>query len=86
MTRYTSRIQEDQSRSVYAIVLKWPVGNVLTLGSPIISPYTKVSMLGYDVLDWSANVPQGINVVFPNLTPNFNLPWAWVLKMENLSN
>lgn len=82
---YTAQVNEDQIIVAYAIVLDWPSDNILSLGSPISTENTVVTMLGYsDPLTWSAIGGQGISVQFPNLVPN-QLPWAWVLKLEGLS-
>lgn len=82
---YTS----DGDDAVYAIVLKWPTAQALFLGAPTATKETKVSMLGLDHhenLSWQPILSglSGITVQFPILNSPNKLPWAWVLKMENL--
>ena len=46
--RYTARknAKSTNGYDVYAIVLDWPDGNILNLGSPITTPSTNVTLLG----------------------------------------
>ena len=80
--RYTSKAD-----AVYAIVLEWPATDQLTLGAPMASNYTQVTMLGYEgKFVWKpAGDKGGIIVNFPAIAIN-ELPskWAWVLKLENI--
>lgn len=87
---YTSKASTSAKNYIYAIVLKWPQKNSLILGAPITTPGTQVSMLGYSgqSFTWkSGEGGKGINIIFPTISVN-DLPnlWAWVLKLENLSN
>ena len=70
-------------------MLEWPAQNILTLGAPQPTSNTKISMLGYDdSFLWNKHSSSGgIDIIFPFIPPN-KLPstWAWVLKLENLSN
>ncbi|KAL9983927.1 hypothetical protein ACROYT_G006173 [Oculina patagonica] len=79
---YTSKAD-----AVYAIVLEWPATDQLTLGAPMSSNYTQVTMLGYDgKFVWKpAGDKGGMIVNFPAIAIN-KLPskWAWVLKLENI--
>ena len=73
--------------AVYAIVLKWPKGGSITLGSPFPSTQTTtVSMLGYNSgakFSWKPSGSQGMVITIP---PIYDLPcqWAWVFKLEGL--
>jgi hypothetical protein len=61
---------------------------VLTLGAPVPSSTTVVSMLGYSSnLDWKPSTKGGIDISIPALTFS-QLPCrdAWVLKLEGLKN
>ncbi|XP_071549963.1 alpha-L-fucosidase-like [Panulirus ornatus] len=73
---------------VYAIVLSWPKGDLLTLGSVIPTPQTHLSMLGYH----SDNIPHGLQfkfvkkgmqVVFPPMS-DVTSQWVWVLVMSGI--
>lgn len=84
---YTNRTSGGQT-TVYAILLKWPTGNNLTLGSPFPSTHTTVvSMLGYDGpnFSWRPSGSQGMVIALPPIAEN-KLPckWAWVFKLEGL--
>ena len=86
-SRYTNRTSGGQT-TVYAILLKWPTGNNLTLGSPFPSTHTTVvSMLGYDGpnFSWRPSGSQGMVIALPPIAEN-KLPckWAWVFKLEGL--
>ena len=72
---------------MYAIVLEWPDTDELTLGAPISSNSTQVTMLGYEgKFVWKpATDKGGIIVHFPAIDVNqLPLKWAWVLKLENI--
>ena len=49
LCRYTAKKDTTSSSgyAVYAIVLFWPEDNILSLGVPITTPATSVSMLGF---------------------------------------
>ncbi|CAL4059913.1 unnamed protein product, partial [Meganyctiphanes norvegica] len=70
--------------AVYAFVLSWPTGDVLTLGSVQSTPNTKITMLGQEsqpLLYKTAR--KGLQVVFPPMS-EISSQWVWVLKMENV--
>lgn len=73
---------------MYAIVLEWPSTDELTLGAPITTNVTQVTMLGYEgKFVWKpATDKGGIIVTLPGIPVN-KLPskWAWVFKLENIS-
>ena len=81
--RYTSN-----HPSVYAIVLKWPSGSVLSLGAPLNTTTSKVSMLGYPgFLKWTARTGGGIDIQLPVIPADKQpTPWQRVLKLDNLLN
>ncbi|XP_076305618.1 LOW QUALITY PROTEIN: alpha-L-fucosidase-like [Tachypleus tridentatus] len=73
---------------VYAIVLDWPKNDKLFLGAPALNDSAAISMLGVPgTLHFKSSSPWGITVNFPKLTPDI-LPcqWAWVLKMQGVTN
>ena len=80
--RYTSKPD-----AVYAILLEWPLTDELTLGAPISTSGTHVTMLGYEgEFNWKpATDKGGITVTFPGFRMS-KLPcqWAWALKLENV--
>ena len=86
--RYTKR-ESNGETIVYAIVLKWPENNTLTLGAPTASPdLTVVSLLGYDQsikFGWKPTGTQGMVIEVPPIADN-KMPcrWAWVFKLEGL--
>lgn len=80
--RYTSKPD-----SVYAIVLKWPSTDHFTLGAPVPSNYTQVTMLGYErKFVWKPATDKGGLIVTLPAIPVNKLPsqWAWVLKLRNV--
>lgn len=85
--RYTNKTAGGKM-SVYAIVLKWPSANNLTLGSPHPSVDTTiVSLLGYDGpnFSWKPTGSQGMMIMVPSIAED-KMPckWAWVFKLEGL--
>ncbi|CAL4210509.1 unnamed protein product, partial [Meganyctiphanes norvegica] len=76
----------QKGSSVYAIVLNWPPGGVLTLSSAVGTTATRITMFGY-----SHDLPpmqhkmmrKGLQVVFPPMS-QVSSQWAWVLAMENI--
>uniref|UniRef100_A0A1W7RAH0 Putative alpha-L-fucosidase n=1 Tax=Hadrurus spadix TaxID=141984 RepID=A0A1W7RAH0_9SCOR len=70
--------------NVYAIVLEWPKGNILTLGAVEPKNVGDIMMLGHDGdLKWKSTESKGIEVYFPLLTPDLlPSPYAWVLKIS----
>lgn len=78
----------SNSDRVYAIVLSWPKGGVLTLGSVLPTPETHISMLGYHENSIQRNfqlklVSKGMQVVFPPMS-DVSSQWAWVLVMSGV--
>ena len=86
---YTMKKAVDNTTTVYAILLSWPEDSVFTLGAPVPSPSTVVTMLGYsEPFEWIAeSSQQGINVTIP-VIPFNKIPcqWAWVLKLTFIAN
>ena len=72
---------------MYAILLEWPSTDQLTLGAPISTNYTQVTMLGYEgKFVWKpATDKGGIIITLPGIPVN-KLPskWAWVFKLEKI--
>ncbi|XP_021348707.1 alpha-L-fucosidase-like [Mizuhopecten yessoensis] len=84
---YTSQ-KSPNGTSVYAIVLDWPDNNVLKLGAPVVSPVSKVSLLGYSgQLTLTPGVGSGVTVTIPPISINeMKVRWAWVFKFTGLQN
>uniref|UniRef100_A0A0B6ZTW4 alpha-L-fucosidase n=1 Tax=Arion vulgaris TaxID=1028688 RepID=A0A0B6ZTW4_9EUPU len=84
---YTARTN-GSAITIYAILLAWPeVGN-LTLGYPVASSATNVSLVGYpQKFTYTAITGGGIKVNIPPIPAN-KMPcdWAWVLRLEGLVN
>ena len=71
--------------TVYAIVLNWPAGGLLKLGSIEPTSNMSVRMLGAGwPLKWSKGVSGGINVEMPLLPLDTPLRWAWTLAFSGL--
>ena len=85
-SRYTKKTTYGYT-SVYAIVLKWPENNTLTLGAPTPSSSTTVvTLLGYNgTFSWKPAGSQGMNITVPPIAENM-MPckWAWIFKLEGL--
>ncbi|XP_013393623.1 alpha-L-fucosidase [Lingula anatina] len=84
---YTSK-KTGNGTAVYAIVLKWPTTNTLTLGAPIPTSGTVVTMLGYaGSFGFKGIGQQGITIRIP-VIPFYEMPcqWGWVFKLEGLKN
>jgi len=83
---YTTKMSGSETY-VYAALLHWPVGGVLSLGAVTDpSPSMTISMLGYSTsFSWKQRPTGGIDVVIPAISED-QLPtsWAWVLKFKNL--
>ena len=78
--RYTSK-----NGTVYAITLQWPFTGVFTLGAPISTENTQVTMLGYEgKFAWKpATDKGGLMVTVPCIPTNkLKSRWAWVFKLE----
>ena len=86
--RYTNKTVDGQ-KVVYAILLKWPKGNMLNIGSPFPSVQTTtVSLIGYGPkLSWKPYGSQGMMITIPEIEDDM-MPckWAWVFKLEGLIN
>lgn len=82
-------MKKTDEKMVYAVVLSWPQNNTLTLGAPITSTNTIVTMLGYpEKFQWTTTAgAQGLNITIPNISWN-KLPcqWAWTFKLTNIQN
>nr|XP_053641209.1 alpha-L-fucosidase-like [Cherax quadricarinatus] len=76
--------------TVYAMVLSWPKGDKLTLGTVQPTPETHITMLGYKNNAINNNslkmkrVKSGIQVVFPPMS-DVKSQWAWVLAMSGVT-
>ncbi|XP_069173888.1 alpha-L-fucosidase-like [Procambarus clarkii] len=78
----------SKGETVYVLVLSWPRGNLLTLGSVLPTPETSISILGYHDNDIRRNlqfkfVKKGMQVVFPPMS-DMSSQWAWVLAMSKV--
>ena len=72
---------------VYAIVLFWPEGPILSLGSVHPTSMTKVTLLGYNTtVDWIKSPSGGIDIIMPHI-PISKMPclWAWVFRMQGVN-
>nr|XP_045615843.1 alpha-L-fucosidase-like [Procambarus clarkii] len=70
---------------VYSIVLSWPKGDTLTLGSVLSTSQTSVTMLGYsgsrlEFMDGA----DGLKVTFPRMS-QVTSQWVWVLAMSGVT-
>lgn len=88
ISRYTSKMGTS-GNVVYAILLKWPSGSVLKLGAPVVTPQTRVTLLGYNgpAFAYQGIPGGGITIQIP-IIPFNQMPcnWGWVFKLEGLSN
>jgi len=82
LIRYTSK-----PGLTYAIVLDWPKTDTLTLGVPIPTEATVITLLGLpDVkFPWKQRQDKGVIIAIPPL-PVSDLPcqWAWVFRMTHV--
>jgi len=80
--RYT---YQPSSKTVYALLLEWPLDFSVTLPSPIPNASTTVQLLGWpDVLVWTSSSP-GLTVRLPVILPSqFPTASVWVLKLSNV--
>ena len=81
--RYTSK-----PGLTYAIVLEWPKADTLSLGVPVPTEETTVTLLGLPGVKFSwkqLSVDKGIIITIPPLSVS-DLPcqWAWVFRMSNV--
>ncbi|CAF0972639.1 unnamed protein product [Rotaria sp. Silwood1] len=84
---YTS---SKDKQYVYASLLVWPNDTAeITLGAPVSSGSTRVTLLGSDVgpLKWrSAGASGGIIIDVSNIKIySLASDWAWVFKLENIT-
>ena len=79
---YTSNASTN---AVYAMVLQWPSGNVVTIEAVSPSTDTQVSLLGYGTVKWSTAGSQ-LSVQLPYLPLDTPLQWVWTLKFEGVSS
>jgi hypothetical protein len=75
---------------VYASLLVWPNNTTeITLGAPVTSPSTTVTLLGSNVgaLKWSsAGASGGIIIDVSNIEVySLASDWAWVFKLQNIT-
>ncbi|CAG5136669.1 unnamed protein product [Candidula unifasciata] len=85
--RYTART-EGNATTVYAILPDWPATGNITLGSPIASASTNVSLVGYPGnFQYTSLGSGGITVTLPPI-PVSRMPceWSYVLRLEGLQN
>ncbi|KAK7102827.1 hypothetical protein V1264_020994 [Littorina saxatilis] len=79
---------DGSSKDVYAFVLKWPTNDVLTLGAPVPTSTTKVTLMGYQApLNFTKTGSQGVSVQLSEVQYAL-LPceWAWTFKLTNIAN
>ena len=82
----------DQAGAVYAIVIGWPEGDSITLGSvKAQSQNTTIKFIGlnYAILNFEQTT-NGLNIKFPLLSSVLNTcgsgcQWVYALKMENVA-
>ena len=74
--------------NVYAIMLDWPDSNKLTLGMPVTTASTQVSMLGYSGTISFTRSSQRQMVISLPVIPFNKMPClaAWVFKLQGLVN
>ena len=80
--RYTKNATDG---SVYAIVLKWPADNILTLGSVKTTAFSIATLLGYGRVQFNTNFMGQMEITMPPLPLDSNLMWAWTFKLENIA-
>ncbi|XP_050413537.2 alpha-L-fucosidase [Patella vulgata] len=74
--------------TVYAVVLDYPKGPLLSLDAPMTKAGATVEMLGYPgTFTWTARPGKGIDITIPAI-PADKLPcqWAWTFKFSGLAN
>jgi len=85
---YTSKLDKEAGLVVYAIILNWPEGGKLELGSAEGKEDTKITMLGggQSDLTWeNGSGPAKIIVHLPD-KGEVNSEAGWVIRMVNLQN
>uniref|UniRef100_A0A8C8SZ86 Alpha-L-fucosidase n=1 Tax=Pelusios castaneus TaxID=367368 RepID=A0A8C8SZ86_9SAUR len=78
---YTSK-----GSTVYVIFMTWPDSGVLKLSSPLPSPNTQVTMLGFSgMLKWEKAPEKGLLITLPNVAPSvFPVQRCWTLKLNGV--
>uniref|UniRef100_A0A8C3V9B3 Alpha-L-fucosidase n=1 Tax=Catharus ustulatus TaxID=91951 RepID=A0A8C3V9B3_CATUS len=71
---------------VFAIFLLWPRDSVLCLSSPIPSPGTQVTLLGFaGTLQWQQHPGKGMLITLPYMLPSPLPPQSgWAVKLEGV--
>ena len=73
------------NKSVYAILLEWPVSYSVTLGSVRPVAESQVSLLGHNgTLAWGTSSQGYVVVSLPYLPLNSSLQHAWTLKFTSV--
>ena len=86
MMVYTCRYTKNATdSSVYAIALKWPDNNILTLGLVKTTSNSVVTLLGYGKVQLKTNTKGQMEITMPPLPLDSDLKWAWTFKLENIS-
>ncbi|XP_071081997.1 alpha-L-fucosidase-like [Haliotis cracherodii] len=86
-TWYTSKVTPS-GRNVYAIILDWPKGDTLSLGRPLTTVATTVSMLGYPGnFNWKERSTGGMDIEIPAIPIN-KMPckYAWAFQLTGIGN
>ena len=85
---YTSRVTEAEGEVVYGLLLSWPPGSVLEVGSVEAGPRTRVTLLGWPGGDLELGLggeQLAVTITLPDITDT-GLQWAWALKFVHLEN
>ncbi|KAL8589411.1 hypothetical protein ACOMHN_021563 [Nucella lapillus] len=84
---YTMKKNGAQT-DVYAVALKWPAGDSLTLGAPVAGNTTVVTLLGQGQgLDYIRTGHQGLVISLPFIDfSHMPCQWAWTFKITNVAN
>jgi alpha-L-fucosidase len=88
--RYVWYTSSNDEKFVYAILLLWPTNSTqVSLGAPVTSPTTNVTILGSSVgpLPWhAAEGNRGIIIDISSIKAySLKSNWAWIFKLENIS-
>eukprot|EP00066_Takifugu_rubripes_P026826 XP_011616092.1 PREDICTED: plasma alpha-L-fucosidase-like [Takifugu rubripes] len=78
---------KPQGKSIFAILLEWPVNGSVILSEPVVTQgHTQVELLGYRDLQWEPLKPSGLRVLLPQLSfRQIPCQWAWALKLTGAS-
>ncbi|XP_029685679.1 plasma alpha-L-fucosidase-like [Takifugu rubripes] len=78
---------KPQGKSIFAILLEWPVNGSVILSEPVVTQgHTQVELLGYRDLQWEPLKPSGLRVLLPQLSfRQIPCQWAWTLKLTGAS-